>query len=180
MGITQVDPIKASLPFWRYMNHDTKELGDIDLDLCPSKREEIFSRIREERGQLGCVQVCTFSTESTKSAILTACRGYRSPEYPNGIDVDTAQYLTSLVPSERGFLWDIKDVVYGNEEKGRKPNQTFINMINQYDGLLDIIESINGLIKNRSIHASGIVFYDNDPYEDSCFMKAGNGAITTQ
>lgn len=180
LGITQVDPIVNELPMWRYMNKDTKELGDIDLDLCPSKREDIFKAIRELRGQLGCVQVCTFSTESTKSAILTACRGYRSSEYPMGIDNDVAQYIASLVPSERGFLWSIKDVVYGNKEKGRKPNKNFINEMKKFPGLLEIIQSIEGLVKSRSIHASGVNFYGEDPFETACFMKATNGAIITQ
>lgn len=180
LDITQVDPIKADLPFFRYMNKDRAEMPDIDIDLAPSRREDIFKKIKEERGELGCVQVCTFSTETTKSAILTACRGYTSPEYPFGIDVDTAQYLSSLVPIERGFLWPIKDVVYGNEEKGRKPNKAFINCIQQYEGLLDIIIQIEGLVKNRSIHASGVIFYDEDPYDSACFMKATNGSIITQ
>lgn len=48
-------------------------LKDIDIDLCPSKLPKIFEKIREERGELGLLQVCTFGTESTKSAILTAC-----------------------------------------------------------------------------------------------------------
>lgn len=153
---------------------------DIDIDLAPSKRGLIFEKIREERGQLGCVQVCTFSTETTKSAIQTACRGYRSEDFKDGIDNDIAQYISSLVPVERGFLWPIKDVVYGNEEKGRKPIKKFISEVNQYPGLLEIIMSIEGLVKNRSIHASGVNFYGEDPYETACFMKATNGSIITQ
>ena len=154
---------------------------DIDMDLAPSKRELIFEKIREERGPLGCIQVCTFSTESTKSAILSAFKGYRSREYPEGIDNDTAQYFASLVPVERGFVWSVHDVVYGNESKGRKPVAAFVNGIKEYPGLLDIITKIEGLIKNRSIHASGVNFYDNDdPYDTACFMKATNGSIITQ
>lgn len=76
-------------------------LPDIDIDLAPSKRPAIFKAIREERGQFGLIQVATFGTEGTKSAILTACRGYRSEEYPDGIDVDQAQYMSSLIPQER-------------------------------------------------------------------------------
>lgn len=101
LGITQLDPIEWDLPFWRYLNDERVELGDIDLDLAPSKIQKIFTEIRKERGELGLVQVCTFGTEGTKSAILTACRGYRSEEYPDGIDVDEAQYLSSLIPQER-------------------------------------------------------------------------------
>ncbi len=181
LGITQLDPIVHDLPYWRYSNKDRIELGDIDIDICPSKREEIFSRIREERGQLGCIQVCTYGTETTRSAIITACRGYRSPEFTNGIDNDVAQYMTSMIPVERGFLWPIKDVVYGNKEKDRKPVKNFVNEVKKYPGLLNIIENIEGLICHRGIHASGVNFYDNDnPYETACFMKATSGAITTQ
>ena len=162
------------------MNEDRVELPDIDIDICPSKREEIFNDIRKERGQLGCVQVCTYGTETTRSAIATACRGYRSDAFTNGIDTDVAQYMTSLAPSERGFVWPIHDLVYGNEEKGRKPVKKFINEVNKYPGLLEIIEKIEGLINHRGIHASGVVFYEDDPYDSTCFMKATSGALTTQ
>lgn len=101
LGITQLDPIRWDLPYWRFLNKERAELPDIDIDLAPSKRPLIFEKIREERGEFGVVQVVTFGTEATKSAIQTACRGYRSEEYPNGIDVDIAQYMSSLIPQER-------------------------------------------------------------------------------
>ena len=193
LGITQLDPIKWKLPFWRYLNRDRIELGDIDIDLCPSKRPLILQKIKEERGanfsseidelsrkNLGCTLIATFGTEGTKSAILTACRGYRSEDFPDGIDVDTAQYLSSLIPSERGFLWPLKDVVYGNKDKDRKPIAPFIAEINQYPGLLDIAMAIEGLINKRSSHASGVILFDEDPYEFGCFMKTPKGEIITQ
>ena len=126
------------------LNKERAELPDIDIDLAPSRRPAIFEAIRKERGEFGLIQVATFGTEGTKSAILTACRGYRSEDYPDGIDVDQAQYMSSLIPQERGFLWSINDVVNGNEEKDRKPVSTFVREVNQYAGLLDIIMSIDG------------------------------------
>ena len=139
LGITQLDPIEWSLPWWRYLNDERVELGDIDIDLAPSKLPKIFEEIRKERGELGLLQVCTFGTEATKSAVLTACRGYRSEDYPNGIDVDDARYISSLIPQERGFLWNLHDMIYGDPDKGRKPQTQFINAVNVYPGLLDII-----------------------------------------
>ena len=193
LGITQLDPIKWNLPFWRYLNKERYELGDIDLDLCPSKRPLILQEVKKERGanfssgidelsrkNLGCTLIATFGTEGTKSAVLTACRGYRSEEYPDGIDVDTAQYLSSLIPSERGFLWPLKDVVNGNKDKGRKPITPFITEINEYAGLLDIAMAIEGLVNKRSSHASGVILFDEDPYEFGCFMKTPKGEIITQ
>lgn len=193
LGITQLDPIEWDLPFWRYLNKERTELGDIDIDLCPSKRPLILRRIKDERGKnfkdeidelsrknLGCTLIATFGTEGTRSTILTACRGYRSEDCPDGIDNDTAQFLSSLIPSERGFLWSLSDVINGNPEKGRKPNQTFIREVNKYPGLLDIMQAIGGLINKRSSHASGVILFDEDPYEFGCFMKTPKGEIITQ
>ena len=193
LGVTQLDPIEWDLPFWRYLNKERVELGDIDLDLCPSKRPYILKKIKEERGakfnadidelsraNLGCTLIATFGTETTKSAILTACRGYRSEEYPDGIDVDMAQYLTSLVPQERGFLWSINDVVNGNSDKDRKPVASFVREVNHYPGLLEIMTSIEGLKNKRSSHASGVILFDEDPYEFGAFMRTPKGEVITQ
>ena len=179
LGITQLDPIRWNLPYWRFLNRERAELPDIDIDLAPSKRPAIFEAIRKERGELGLVQVATFGTEGTKSAILTACRGYRSEDFPDGIDVDQAQYMSSLIPQERGFLWPISDVINGNEEKDRKPVAPFIREVNNYPGLLTIIQSIEGLVNKRSSHASGVILYDNDPFETAAFMRTPSGDLIT-
>ena len=168
-------------------------LKDIDLDLCPSKRPLIMKKIKEERGKnfiseiddltrknCGATFIATFGTETAKSAIITACRGYRSEEYPNGIDSDTANYLSSLVPVERGFNWTIGEMINGNPDKGRMPVTLFITEVNKYPGLLEIIQGIEGLVKSRGIHASGVILFDEDPYKYGCFMKSPNGEIITQ
>ena len=179
LGITQLDPIRWKLPYWRFLNKERAELPDIDIDLAPSKRPAIFEAIRKERGELGLVQVATFGTEGTKSAILTACRGYRSEDCPDGIDVDQAQYMSSLIPQERGFLWPIKDVINGNEEKDRKPVAPFIREVNNYPGLLSIIQSIEGLVNKRSSHASGVILYGNDPFDTTAIMRTPSGDLIT-
>ena len=179
LGITQLDPIRWSLPYWRFLNKERAELPDIDIDLAPSKRPAIFEAIRKERGELGLIQVATFGTEGTKSAVLTACRGYRSEDFPDGIDVDQSQYMSSLIPQERGFLWPISDVINGNEEKDRKPVAPFIREVNNYPGLLDIIMSIEGLVNKRSSHASGVILYGADPFETASFMRTPSGDLIT-
>ena len=213
LGITQLDPIEWNLPFFRYMNEERVELGDIDIDICPSKKGTIVKKIKEERGSrfnpdidelsrknLGCTLIATYGTEQTKSAVLTACRGYRSEEYTDGIDNDEAQYIASLIPSERGFLWPgidndeaqyiaslipsergflwpLEDVINGNKDKGREPVHVFVKEVNTYPGLLDIIFGIVGLVNKRSSHASGVILFDEDPYEFGCFMKTPKGEV---
>lgn len=193
LGVTQLDPIKWNLPFFRYLNKDRIELPDIDLDLCPSKRPLIMKKIKAERGQhfnsdidelsrknLGATHITTFGTETARSAITTACRGYRSEDCPDGINSDVSAYLASLVPVERGFSWTIGEMIEGNPDKGRQPVNLFIQEVAKFPGLLEIILGIEGLIKSRGIHASGVILFDENPYEFGCFMKAPNGEIVTQ
>lgn len=174
------------------LNKDRAELGDIDIDICPSKKGAILQKIKEERGakflesidslsreNLGAVLVATFGTEGTRSTILTACRGYRSEDCPDGIDVDEAQYIASLIPQERGFSWSLSDVMYGNKEKNRKKSDLFIKKMEEYPGLFDIMNGIVGLINKRSSHASGVIFMDEDPYQFGAFMRTPRGEVIT-
>ena len=193
LGVTQLDPIKWQFPFFRYLNKERLELPDIDVDLAPSKRPLILDYIKKERGinfnadveeifreNLGCTLVATFGTETSKSCILTACRGYRSEEYPDGINNDEAQELSSLIPSERGFVWSISDTYYGNEKKDRKRVDLFKQKIDEYPGLLEIVLGIEGVVSRRGSHASGVIFNDDDPFKYMAYMRAPNGDVTTQ
>lgn len=180
LGITQLNPIEWNLMEFRFLNKERLELPDIDIDLSPSKRKLIFKKIREEFGELRLLQVATFGTEGTKSAVLSACRGYRSEDFPEGIDIDTAQYIAGLIPSERGVLWTLSEAMYGNEEKDRKPIQEFIREVDKYPGLYDIMTGIEGLVNKRSQHASGVILYNEDPWNNCAIMRSPNGDLTTQ
>ena len=151
LGITQLDPLQWGLKYWRFLNEERVELPDIDIDLTPSKRGKVFEALRKERSELNVIQVCTYGTEGTRSAIAAACRGYRSEIWPDGIDVEISQYLSSLIPQERGFLWSIHDAVYGNPDKDRQPIMALVNELNKYPGLLEIIESIDGSKKKLAL-----------------------------
>lgn len=77
-------------------------------------------------------------------------------------------------------MWPIHDVVYGNEELGRAPVKDFIREVNQYEGLLNIIENIEGIVKQRGIHASGVMLYDaKNIYDTAAIMRAPSGDLVT-
>lgn len=180
LGITQLDPIEYNFPYFRFLNKDRAELPDIDQDLSPSKRPLVFKKLREKRGELNVAQVATFGTTSARAAVATACRGYRSKEYPKGIDSDISLYLSGLIPSERGITWSLTECFEGNEEKGRKPIREFCSQFENYPGLKEIALGIENLIVRRGVHASGVIFYNNSPFETSALMKSPGGDITTQ
>ena len=52
--------------------------------------------------------------------------------------------------------------------------------MNEYPGLLDIMIGIEGIVNKRSSHASGVILFDEDPYEFGCFMRTPKGEIITQ
>lgn len=148
--------------------------------MSPSKRPLVFKKLREKRGELNVAQVATFGTTSARAAVATACRGYRSKEYPKGIDSDISLYLSGLIPSERGITWSLTECFEGNEEKGRKPVREFCSQFENYPGLKEIALGIENLIVRRGVHASGVIFYNNSPFETSALMKSPGGDITTQ
>ena len=194
LGITQMDPIKWNLPHWRHLTETRPELPDIDFDTQASRRRKILNAVRdffnrdvERFGQnfkfkdcWNVLNIATFGTEGPRSACLTACRGYRSEEYPEGIDNDVAQYLTTMIPSERGFTWPLHDCVYGNEEKERKPITQFVREVEKYENLLDIMLSIEGIVNKRSSHASGVYIYNNGFLKHNALMKTPKGLEITQ
>lgn len=179
MDIIQEDPIQYGLYFWRFLNKDRLELPDIDTDFAPSKRPALFEKIRAERGELGLVQVATFKTLTLKAAIGNASRGYRSKEFPNGLDSDVSTYLSSLIEVRRGFVASLKQTLNGDEVTGYGVNYSFIKECNVYPGLLEIIKKIEGLIVNSSTHASAVLLFDEeDKLTDHCsLMRSPNGDL---
>lgn len=69
-------------------------IPDIDLDSEGAKRKQIIHALRNHFGEEHVLQVCTFGTQGSKSALQTACRGL-------GIDNDIALYLSGMIPFER-------------------------------------------------------------------------------
>jgi DNA polymerase III subunit alpha len=173
MDIIQVNPITWELPYWRHLTSERPEMPDIDIDSQAMKRTTILEAIKDFFGGDSVINICTFGTESSKSAILTACRGL-------GIDVDTGLFLASMVPIERGFNWSIHDCLYGDEEKERKPVRNLIKELKKYPNLSETIERIEGLVNKRSIHASGVYIFNGHYIDYNAIMKAPNGQIVTQ
>lgn len=177
LGITQINPLEygIEMPHWRHLHRSRPDIGalDIDIDTEGAKRPRIIQALKKRFGDERVLQVCTFGTEGSKSALQTAARGL-------GIDSDTSLHLSSLIPFERGQNWSLKDCLEGNEEKGRKPVKELINELEKYPDLKETALSIEGKINKRSIHAGGVILFNQPYYESNALMKAPNGLPITQ
>lgn len=174
LDITQIDPVPyVGNMSWRHLSPSRPELPDCDIDSQGSKREQILLALKNFFGHDRVLNIATFGTEGAKSALATAARGL-------GISDDISSYLSGMIPNERGFDWSLKDMVQGNSEKGRKPVKQFCEEISNYENYLETALAIEGIIKNRSSHASGVYIFNHAYTDLNAMMKAPNGLETTQ
>ena len=158
LDITQIDPVPLGdyTPYWRHLSSERQlEIADIDNDSQASKRELILENLKKYFGYDKVLSVATVSKLTARTAIEKSVKGLN-------LNDDLAGYLKTLIPVERGSIWSIHDCLYG-DGKNRKPITEFINEINKYEHLRECVESLENLVINRGIHASGILI-TNEPY----------------
>lgn len=174
LDITQINPLRETTKTFRFrfLNPERVSVLDIDTDITGLNRDRVLNYIRNIYGQDRVANVLTLRTEKSKSAILAAARGL-------GIDVDIAQYIASLIPSERGQLWSLHDCMYGSDE--RQPVKQFVyEMTENYPEIWEVVQKTENLIVGMGEHAGGLIFVD-EPFEEStALMRAPNGDIMTQ
>lgn len=143
---------------------------DIDIDCEGSKRQRIISALKKHYGEDRVLNVCTYGTEGAKSAIKMAARGLNIPD-------TEAQYLGSFIKVERGQQWSIKDTLYGNLDKDRKPDTQFKNEMEKYPRLLETAMKLEGLVTRRGIHAGGVIIFNDEAYKNNAIMTASGGDV---
>lgn len=175
LGITQVNPLreKTSTFRWRFLNPSRVSVLDVDIDIEGGRRADVLYNFRKVYGTDRVANVLTLGTEKSKQAILTAARGL-------GIDVDIAQFLSSMIVSDRGLTRTLNQTYYGDEENGFEPNHQFINEMNKYPELWEVAQRIEGLICRVGVHAGGVIFTDEEFTNRTALMRSPKGEIITQ
>ena len=177
LQIVQINPLRqgVKLEHWRFLHKSKIEIPDIDIDLSSHKRDIVFKALQRYFQSIGgdIVRVCTYGTETAKSALQTAIRGL-------GLNNDIGTYLSSLMPVERGQVWSLTDAYYGNPDKEREPVTELVNQIDQYEGLLEVALGVEGLISRRGVHACGALVVNEPITGYNAIMRAPNGEVTTQ
>ena len=176
LGITQINPLKEKAPTfrWRFLNPERVSVLDVDIDIEGDRRAAVLKNFRNIYGTDRVANVLTLKTEKSKSAILTAARGL-------GIDVDTAQYLSSFIEADRGQLRSLKQTFYGDPDNGISASKQFrYEMEENYPELWEVAQGIEGLINGCGIHAGGVIFVDEPFTNTTALMRAPSGETMTQ
>ena len=148
LKITNLDPLKYSLLFERFLNEERLSVPDFDIDFCPEGREKIIEYVREKYGAERVAQIVTFGSMGAKNAIRDFGRILRIPRHLlNSWSAEIDPRFSFA--SQRNRIESL--------QKAEENNQGIKQMF-------DHIEQVEGIPRNTSRHAGGIVI-SNEPLE---------------
>lgn len=168
LHITNIDPIRYSLLFERFLNPERVSMPDIDIDFCYERRQEVIDYVSEKYGHDKVVQIVTFGTMAAKGVIRDVGRALDLPY--NYVDS-----IAKMIPSEGNIPVNI--------ERALKMNPEFRKLYEedeQVHYLIDMCKRLEGLPRHTSMHAAGVVICQKPADEFVPLSRGSDGAITTQ
>ena len=169
MGITNIDPVRYSLLFERFLNPERVSMPDIDVDFCYERRGEVIDYVVEKYGKDCVTQIVTFGTLKAKGVLRDVGRVL---DFPYGY-VDA---IVKEIPDERqGFSISIDKAMEINAKlRSRYENEEDVKKI------IDMARQLEGLPRQTSIHAAGVVISQKSMDEYVPLARAKDGTLITQ
>ena len=166
LGITDIDPIRYSLLFERFLNPERVSMPDIDVDFCFERRQEVIDYVTRKYGKDRVMQIITFGTMAARGVIRDVGRVM---DLPYGF-VDS---ISKMVPTELGITLD-KALKMNPELRETYETDERVHK------LIDMARRLEGLPRHSSVHAAGVVIC-SEPAEDLVpLARAQDGSVTTQ
>ena len=143
LGVTDIDPLKANLVFERFLNKERPEPPDVDFDFAEDRREEVLRFAAGRYGADRVAQIITFGTLGAKAAVRDVGRAL-------GMSYADVDRVARLIPNALHMTLD------------RALNETMeLRQIYEADsqvrGLIDSARRLEGVARNASTHAAGVV-----------------------
>ncbi len=166
LNITELDPLKYSLLFERFLNPERVSMPDIDVDFCDERRQEVIEYVVEKYGKDCVVQIVTFGTLMAKGVIRDVGRVMDHP-------YSACDSIAKMIPNELKITIDramsinpaLREL-YNSDEKVRT--------------LIDMAKRLEGLPRHSSMHAAGVVISGKPVEEYVPVARAADGTIVTQ
>ena len=165
MGITNIDPIKYNLIFERFLNPDRVSMPDIDVDFCYERRQEVIDYVIDKYGSDHVAQIITFGTMAARAAIRDVGRAM-------GMPYATVDNVAKKIPRTLGIT--IEKALEESEEL-----RSLYDGDEQIKSLIDTAKSVEGMPRNSSTHAAGIVITDK-PVSDYVPLAKNDESVVTQ
>ncbi len=167
LGITNVDPIRYSLIFERFLNPERISMPDIDIDFCYERRQEVIDYVVRKYGSDRVAQIITFGTMAARAAVRDVGRALAIPYG----DVDRIAKLIPMIPGKHITIDEAivmnKDLSYAYTEDPRIRE------------LLNTAKTLEGMPRHASTHAAGVVI-TGEPMTNLVPLYRNNDLISTQ
>ena len=166
LKITDIDPIRYNLLFERFLNPERVSMPDIDVDFCYERRQEVIDYVRAKYGADKVVQIVTFGTMAAKGVIRDVGRVMDLP-------YSFVDSIAKMIPNELNITI----------ERALELNPDFKKLYttdDQVHHLIDMCRRLEGLPRNTSMHAAGVVICSEPAEHFVPLSRAQDGSITTQ
>jgi len=169
LRITDLDPIRWSLLFERFLNPERVSMPDFDIDFCQNRRDEVIGYVRKKYGDANVGQIITFGSLKPRSVIRDVVRVM-------GLPFSEGDRIAKLVPEPvQGKTPPLKECIENEPRLGELYERpTEISRFTDDKGrqqvvttkdLLDIGMALEGLNRQAGLHAAGVVIADKPLWE---------------
>jgi len=148
LTITDLDPIRFGLLFERFLNPERVSMPDFDIDFCQERRSLVIDYVQEKYGDDHVAQIITFGTLQARAVLRDVGRVMQLP-------YGQVDRLAKLVPSNPANPVTLAEAVQ-SEERLRAARAEDSDV----DTLVSIALKLEGLFRNASTHAAGVVIGD--------------------
>ncbi len=165
LGITDIDPMKYNLYFERFLNPERISMPDIDVDFCQERRQEVIDYVVRKYGENRVAQIVTFGTMAAKGSIRDVARVMNIP-------YNEADAISKSVPNEL-------HITLQSALKSSNQLREFYDADERYKKLIDTATVLEGMPRNCSTHAAGVVITKDD-VSSYVPLSTNDEAIVTQ
>lgn len=148
LTITDLDPLHYGLLFERFLNPERVSMPDFDIDFCQERRGEVIEYVRDKYGDGQVAQIITFGTLQARAVVRDVGRVMQMP-------LGQVDRLAKMVPSNPANPVTLQQAI--NMESSLQDARRSDPKVRR---LLDTALSLEGLYRNASTHAAGVVIGD--------------------
>jgi DNA polymerase-3 subunit alpha len=148
LTITDLDPLRFGLLFERFLNPERVSMPDFDIDFCQERREEVISYVQHKYGQDRVAQIITFGTLQARAVLRDVGRVMQLP-------LGLVDRLCKMVPNNPANPTTLaKAIEIEPRLKEARDSDPSVKLC------LDVALRLEGLFRNASTHAAGVVISD--------------------
>ncbi|MCY1647892.1 DNA polymerase III subunit alpha [Caulobacter sp. SL161] len=148
LTITDLDPLRFGLLFERFLNPERVSMPDFDVDFCQERREEVISYVQEKYGRDRVAQIITFGSLQARAVLRDVGRVMQLP-------LGLVDRLCKMVPNNPAAPVTLAQAI-DLEPRLKQAKKEDANV----SACLDVALQLEGLFRNASTHAAGVVIGD--------------------